>query len=220
MREIEPGLVVSSQGTMDKFDGHGVVGARAASVAGRFATYDMAQLSKIEAAVRIQAFETVEFLRKNAPGFENAYILFMSPFLGARGGPCIEGEHVLTPKETSSSCKFDDVILSVAPRVKYKTGHVEPAFEAPYRMLLPKKIDGLLASGRSASYIRRGHDPSFRRRPIAMLIGQVAGTAAALSVKFNATPKTLDIMTLQKQLVQDGIYLGDERRLRELELEQ
>lgn len=216
VREIEPGLFIISHKVIKYYDGCGVVSGRAACAEGCVASYDMGQLSRIEAALRIHAFETVGFLRKYAPGFENAYIISMSPFLGNRYGPCIEGEHVLTPEETHSGCEFHDAVLRTMASVNPKSGEGFPGFDTPYRILLPKMIGGLLVTGTGASYIRKGHYPNYRRRPVMMVLGQAAGTAAALAVREGATPKTLDIKILQQQLVDDGIYLGDEERLKEL----
>ena len=49
-----------------------------------------------------------------------------------------------------------------------------------------------------------------------MVFGQTVGTAAAIAALDNVTPKNVDIRKVQKQLVADGIYLGDSDRLREL----
>ena len=48
--------------------------------------------------------------------------------------------------------------------------------------------------------------------------GQVGGTAAALAVKSAATPRELDVKTLQKKLLDDGFRLGDDARLKGLGL--
>jgi hypothetical protein len=49
-----------------------------------------------------------------------------------------------------------------------------------------------------------------------MVFGQVVGTAAAIAALGNVSPKKVDIRKVQKQLVADGIYLGDADRLKEL----
>ena len=79
----------------------------------------------------------------------------------------------------------------------------------------------MLVTGRGAAYVRRGHDPSgMRARPSMMTLGQATGIAAALTAKTGVTPKTLDIKTLQRALVNQGLHLGDESRLKELGLSQ
>ena len=68
--------------------------------------------------------------------------------------------------------------------------------DIPYRMLLPKTIDGLLAAGRSA--IMRG--PQIRCRYSVPLMGQAAGIAAALAVKEGKEPRNINVRELQRIL--------------------
>jgi hypothetical protein len=83
-------------------------------------------------------------------------------------------------------------------------------------MLLPKKIDGLLVTGRGAGFLRRGHDPATRERTNMMALGQATGIAAALAAAKGLTPRKLDVKELQSTLIRAGYYLGDDERLAEL----
>lgn len=49
-----------------------------------------------------------------------------------------------------------------------------------------------------------------------MVFGQAVGTAAAVAALDGTTPKKVDIRKVQRRLVAEGIYLGDEGRLKEL----
>jgi len=80
---------------------------------------------------------------------------------------------------------------------------------------LPKKVDGLIAVGRSASCIP---DTLLRSRIAVMHNGQAGGTAAALAVKNHVTPKELNVKELQETLLDAGFYLGNRARLKELGL--
>jgi hypothetical protein len=198
--------------------GHSLVGARV-NVRGEIQRNDMQQHSRLEAALRIQAFETVQFLRRHAPGFEHAYLLFIAPYFGARGGPFIDGEYTLTPTEAYAGQKFHDVLFRNIHEGQPMHGGDPSGFDVPYRVLLPKGLDGLLVTGRGSAYIRRGHDPTgMRARPSIMVLGQAAGTAAALAASGGVTPKHLDVKKLQRELLKQGFYLGDEQRLTELGL--
>jgi len=99
------------------------------------------------------------------------------------------------------------------PRGAASRGH-----DAPYGMLVPQRVDGLLVTGRGAGWARRGHDPAFRSRTQMMRFGQAAGVAAALSARQGAPPRGLDVKELQRRLLAEGFYLGDEARLNELGL--
>ena len=69
-----------------------------------------------------------------------------------------------------ASRRFDDVVY-----IYY--GDKEDNFtDIPYRALIPKELDGLIAAGRSAV----PRSPNFRQRYSMLLMGQAAGVAAAL----------------------------------------
>jgi len=213
VREIAPNVLIRTRAGISDY-GSGI-GAGHITVRGEFDTDDWSDITMLESELRAHVFELVRFLKKHIPGFEKAYLLFTTPFLGARGGPCIEGEHTLTPEESIRGERFDDVIYVNIHEAEH--GGAKEGFDVPYGILLPKGLDGLLVTGRGAAYLRRGHDPSgMRARPSMMTLGQATGVAAALAAENDVTPKTLDIKILQKALVSQGLYLGDEARLKEL----
>jgi hypothetical protein len=87
--------------------------------------------------------------------------------------------------------------------------------DVPYRVMVPKKIDGLLAVGRSAAGIP---DTLLRNRTAIQHMGEVGGIAAAMAVKQGVTPRKLDVKALQRTLLKQGYYLGDAQRLAALGL--
>lgn len=214
IRDLEP-TVHSESTAIQQFDGH--VGATRLNVRGEIRREDMKQVSKIEIAARVHAQETLHFYRQHVPGFEKSYMLFMVPYFGARGGPCIDGERTVTAMEAYEGKKFHDVMFRNIHEGQAMHGGEKSGHDAPYRMIQPKNIDGLLVTGRGAAYIRRGHDPTgMRARPSIMALGEATGVAAALSTKLGVSPKSLDVTVLQKELLRQGAYLGDETRLIEL----
>ncbi len=170
---------------------------------------DAKQVTLIEREHREHVFEYAAFMRKHARGFENSYLLFIAPYLGARGGRTIDPVQRVTSADLMAQRKFDDVI--------YIYFHDKsPGFcDIPYRIMLPQKIDGLLAAGRSGLY----YGPNFRQRWSVMLNAQAAGLAAALSIAEGVEPRNLDVKKLQKVLVKLGCPLGDKKRIKELDLE-
>ena len=154
-------------------------------------------------------FETYQFWRDHIPGFEEAYLLTLAPFLGSRGGPAIEGEYVMTEEDILQGRTFDDVIYL------YSRGDMPHWADVPYRVMVAKKVDGLLAVGRSAS----ARPASLLRSRIGLMqMGQAGGIAAALAVRNGVHPGQLDVKELQWKLLEAGCYLGDQARLRELGL--
>jgi len=175
-------------------------------------------VSMLEAALRSRVVEGWQFRKKYWPGWENSSLLFIAPFLGSRGGPCIEGEYTLTMDDLHAAKRFDDVLylFSEFRALQYLCERGEPMWaDFPYRAMLPKKIDGLMAIGRSASGIP---DTLLRNRMTVKIMGQACGTAAALAARKGLSPKEIDVKQLQKLLLDAGFYLGDKQRLKELGL--
>jgi len=176
-------------------------------------------IAKMEIEVRKYLFDAAQGLKANVPGYENSYLMLVAPYLAVRGGPCIEGEYTLTWKDCLEGRRFGDVVYLYGEtrafhrsRIKYG----EPRWaDMPYRVMVPKKIDGLLAVGRAASGVP---DTLLRNRMAVMHMGQVCGAAAALSVRESCLPRDLKVHTLQEYLVDQGFYLGNRARLRELKI--
>ena len=175
-------------------------------------------ISMLEAGVRMYIFEAVQRFREKVPGCENAHLLFIAPFLGSRGGPCIDGAYTLTMDDCRAGKQFDDVIYIYgqvnALRYNCKQGQCKLT-DVPYRVMIPEKLDGLMAVGRSASCIP---DTLLRVREAVMYMGQAGGTAAAMAAKNRINPRDIDIKKLQNKLLAAGFHLGDEDRLKKLNL--
>jgi len=167
---------------------------------------DAKQITLIEREHRQHVFEYAEFMRKYARGFENSYLLFVAPYLGARGGRTIDPVQRVTNADVMANRRFDDVIYI------YFHDKSLGSCDIPYRIMLPKRIDGLLAAGRSGLY----YGPNFRQRWSVMLNAQAAGLAAALCVAEGIEPRNLNVKKLQRVLVELGCPLGDEERIKEL----
>jgi len=179
-------------------------------VNGNLQPADALALSKVDCKTRVFLYDFVEFLKNNVPGFENAYLHMVSPFTHFRGGKSIDGQYVIEVEDVKRSARQDDVIfVYYDDKTNYAGG-----CDIPYRMLVPKKTDGLLAAGKSA--VRRG--PQIRQRTFLQLMGQAAGAAAALAVEAGVEPREIDVKELQRRLHALGNEFGPDKRLRELGL--
>jgi hypothetical protein len=216
VREILPKVILISRPRKMGYLG-GSVGFMRYNITGQFLSDDWRHVSAIEAGAREHAWEFAQFLRRYVPGCEDVRLLFVSPFLGARGGPCILGREVLTVTDAVTGRRRPDVVMAVGGSAVI--GQLAGGYDVPYGMLVPREVDGLLVTGRGASYVRRGHDPGvFRARELMLTLGQVTGEAAALCVRTGSTPQTLDVKALQRTLLERGICLGDAERLSALGL--
>lgn len=85
-------------------------------------------------------------------------------------------------------------------------------YDIPYRCLLPKKIENLLAAGRNLSsdvYAQSGA----RLILCCFTMGEAAGTAAAIALKNGVTPRQVDRREIQKELIASGVNLGQSLRV-------
>lgn len=167
---------------------------------------DAAAAAEVELRHRQQ--KAVELLREYVPGCENAFIARSSPSLCIRRGRCIKCDHDLSLEDILEGRRFDDEVgiygfHDCAPRLQIANGGV---YGIPYRALLPKGLQNLLVTG---MMITSNHDAhmSTRNTVSCMIIGQAAGTAAALSVQQKSSIRTLDVQILQNQLRSDGVCL-------------
>ena len=175
-------------------------------------------ISALEAALRARAFEAFHFWKSYVPGFADTSLLCIAPFLGSRGGPCIEGEYTLTMDDCRAGKRFDDVIYVYgefrALRYTCEQGQCRWT-DVPYRVMVPKKLDGLLAVGRCAS---GKPDTLLRNRMAVKVMGEAGGIAAAMAAEQDVSPRDLDVKELQGRLLDAGFHLGDRHRLKELGL--
>ena len=108
----------------------------------------------------------------------------------------------------------DPTTRGLSERIHERTGEWKWT-DVPYRVMIPKELDGLMAVGRSASC---KPDTLLRNRMAVMHMGQAGGTAAALAAKNGVSPGELNVRELQESLLEAGFYLGDRSRLRALKL--
>jgi hypothetical protein len=179
-------------------------------------------LTRAEIEGRRQAAALVEFARKYVPGFENAYLLRTAAQVGVRETRRITGEYVFSAQDVAKAQKFDDAIARLAYPVDVHSGkgdgytreeEEEPSgplvpppgdwYEIPYRCLVPLEIENLLIAGRCVSSTQAGHG-AIRIIPCCAAMGQAAGTAAALSIRENVSPRGLDTDHLVRELREQG----------------
>jgi hypothetical protein len=86
--------------------------------------------------------------------------------------------------------------------------------ELPYRMLTPEGVDNLLMAGRCASMTHDGQSAA-RVSGACFAMGEAAGTAAALALSGNTTPRDIAVDTLQTRLKQQGAFIGQDQKIPE-----
>ncbi len=132
------------------------------------------------------------------------------------------GDHILNQNDVEAEGKFDDMIAFGGwsmddhhpEAIKYpgKPTIFHPApspYGIPYRVTYSVNIENLLFAGRNISATHMAMS-STRVMATCAIIGQAAGTASALALKYNLTPRGVyqhKIRELQTILMDDDCYL-------------
>jgi hypothetical protein len=162
-------------------------------------------LTTVEVHVRQRMLISLDFHRKNIPGFENAYIMTTAPQTGIRGGRRLIGEYMLTEQDMHTGKVFEDTI-AIAPHLEHDISAEHPVRCFPYRCIVPHEIEGLLVAGRSFSSEDRVNE-MLNLIGHCIALGQAAGTAAALAVKNNQRPRDVNYPELRGSLLSQGVPL-------------
>jgi hypothetical protein len=179
---------------------------------------DAEQFSRGEVEGRRQIVDFFSFLRESAPGFENSYILEIAPQVGVRETRRIIGDYQLTERDVLDCASFADTIGVNGWMIEeHIAGDVKFVFQdipgsrgfnhLPYRMLLARGLDNLLVAGRCGSMTHMGQSAA-RVSGGCFVMGQAAGSAAAMALQAGVTPRNLAVAALQQRLEADGAYLG------------
>lgn len=173
-------------GSFHKTPHPGVIQANMARVTSIDATVPE-QLTQAEIEGRRQIYRYVRFLKENVEGFENAFLISTSQYIGVRETRRILGEYILTEDDVVYGKKFEDgIALCGAPVEEHHAGadtkwvYVggDGTYSIPYRCLVVKSIDNLAVAGRCASMTHIAQ-ASARNTAQVMAMGEAAGLAAA-----------------------------------------
>ena len=171
-------------------------------------------LTKGELALAKEIRKRVRQMRESLPGFEDARVVDC-PEICVRETRHVQGEYVLTIEDVLGDRQFDDSIgrgchpIDIQPAPAWIRAHeLSPrwSFAIPYRCLVPLETEGLLVAGRCISTT---HEACGCTRPTAqcMITGEAAGTASALCLQREESPRGLDHAALRTALLAQGAVL-------------
>jgi hypothetical protein len=172
---------------------------------------DVEELTRVESQGRKVMIKTVEFFRKNMPGFEKAFCVLTGPQLGTRSSRRMVGEYQLSEKDLGDNQPFEDTIAVFPDLDRGQDSLNHPNMYIPYRCLLPKNVDNLMVACRAFSSDVHVQD-YFNLIPHCIAFGEAAGAASAMALQAGVGVKDVDIKALQKQLAKQGVPLPDVTR--------
>lgn len=158
---------------------------------------------------------------KGDHGAENYELEWVQFLPGKRESRRIEGDYMLKQQDLQTASAFEDVVAYGGwPMDMHPPGgfldegnateylHLKEVYGIPYRCYYSKNVSNLMMAGRniSATHMAFG---SVRVMATCAVGGQAVGTAAAMAVKKECTPREIgaDIKTLQQRLLKDDCYL-------------
>lgn len=180
--------------------------------------------TRAEREGRNQAWEAAEAYRRFIPGCQNSYLLDTSYQIGVRSTRRVHGlarvddddawhlrKHPLSIARSSWDIDIWPADSYTKPAVRrddedYKERHKKVAegdyFDIPYGCIVAKGVDNLLMAGQclSASHMA---ESSLRIQQTCMATGQAAGTAAAMSIEQQTSPRKLEPTLLINRLTND-----------------
>jgi hypothetical protein len=190
--------------------------------------FDGEDLSQAEIEGRRKIHECLPFFHI-VPGFEESYLIDVAPHVGVRDSRRILGDATLTRDDMFAGRTFEDnIILTLLKGPDTQGWRMHPAdgsegsaehnrstgfggdvatrvvvHGVPYGALLPQGIEGLLVAGKTISMDYEAHARCRDQAPC-MGFGQAAGTAAALAVRSNVTPREVDGREVRNLLLAQG----------------
>ncbi len=171
-----------------------------------------------EIEARRQIYDIEKYLKKYVPGFENAHMEQVAPFMGIRESRVTVGRYVLTAEDILACRRFDEVVAvaSYPVDIHHATGGdcslywCEDSYDIPYRCLVPARVEGLLVAGRCASATHEAM-ASTRVMSTCMAMGEAAGRAARIALSDGVPPSGVDVRKVQRELIDKGAYLGERK---------
>jgi len=171
---------------------------------------DPLDLTRAELEGRRQAYCVLEFLRRHAPGYEDAYISEMPAVIGVRETRRFLGVEYLERRHVAEGVKWETAVVRNASFVidihnPDGAGQAEGfaakcrPYDIPYGCLVPREVDGLVLAGRCISGSHEAH-ASYRVQRICMAIGAASGTAAALAARQGTVPRSVLASDIQRIL--------------------
>lgn len=174
---------------------------------------DTWELTKYE-IVRIKLTSQMLPVMRLIPGWENCYIARTNLHMGGRESRYLKAVKMLTAEDIFSP---ESETVPTAPDTVGRSGAHDPgknklqvAYPIPYGMIVPEKLDGVLCCTRAIGAEPRVALDAHRGIVPTIVVGQAAGTAAALAVQSGTKPRDVDLKLLQDALREDDVVLDVE----------
>lgn len=173
---------------------------------------EIRDLSRAQIEGRKQCVSIMNFLRREIPGFQAAYISQVAPDVQCRETRRIVGEHLLTDDDLLGGTHFEDSVAMASYPVEVhppETGQrvwgvPKRAYQIPYRVFHPRNVRGVIVASSRALSAQQNAAGALRQSPTPMVTGHAAGVAAALAAARNVTPSQVSAAEIREVLHRQG----------------
>ncbi len=181
---------------------------------------DSADMTRMDAELREQIPEIVDFLRREIPGFKHCYLINSAIQVGVRAGRGIIGIGKLT-KDIIAADELPEKPIALITK-SYGSHSVKKEFTPKWRnvmqgisaipldALIPVRFTNVLACGRCISADPHVFD-TFRMMTTCMVTGQAAGITAALSARDNVAVKEVPYDMIRSRMLETGCILEPDK---------
>ena len=171
---------------------------------------DPDSMTRGEIEGRRQAMLAIEALRRYMPGCKGVRLRNFGMSIGIRDTRKIDAVYNMTEDDARHQGRFEDTIGIYPEFIDGYGVLIIPTtgryMQIPYRAMLPRKVKGLLVTGRAIGGDRIAHAAT-RNMACCAVAGQGAGVAAALAVKTGCEVSEVDIDAVQAELERQGVRI-------------
>lgn len=167
-------------------------------------------LTRAEQTGHEQVAQVVDFLNKDVPGFEHAYLIDTAVQVGVRETRRAVAQYMMTGGDILRAAKFSDSVARGCYGVdihgqKGESNRMDELdegawYDIPLRSLRVKNAGNLMVAGRCIGATREGH-AALRIQPTASATGEACGAVAALAVKNRIPLDKVPYQMIRKQLL-------------------
>jgi hypothetical protein len=174
---------------------------------------DAWSLTEAEREGRRQIKEVFAFLKKYVPGFKDSFIVRTPSKIGVRETRHILGDYIMELDDIVEERSFEDSVCVCAYPIDIHSPdgstltvleeNKQKCYEIPLRVMLPKKAEQLIVTGRAISATHEAN-ASMRVTPSVLALGEAAGALASIAIKKNIKPRQVDYKEVQAVLRKQG----------------
>ncbi len=183
---------------------------------------DPADRTRAEIAGRRQAKQVMDFFRRHVPGCQACSIVFFGVETGIRESRRIIGDYIITRQDVLGCRKFPDAVGCSTSWIDLHnpegTGVLheflprDDWFEIPYRALVTAGLANLYTASRCVSCTHEALG-ALRTIPTGIMLGEAAGTAAALAARSGVGARQVEVSEVQANLIRAGAFLGSPKSI-------